>query len=97
MLPKVEVKLDLTPAIQTTYQDAASPLLQEVGKLGADVARTVRLALFPIQLASHYQQRLENYLSEVLHRVQNRKESSQWNHWCYRYLRDCAFRKKALC
>lgn len=69
MLPKVEVKLDLTPAIQTTYQDAASPLLQEVGKLGADVARTVRLALFPIQLASHYQQRLENYLSEVLHRV----------------------------
>lgn len=68
-LPDVEVKLDLTPALQSTYQDAASPLLQEVGKLGADAIRMVRLALFPVQLASHYQKRLENYLSQALQRV----------------------------
>lgn len=69
LLPDVEVKLDLTPALQSTYQDAASPLLQEVGKLGADAIRMVRLALFPVQLASHYQKRLENYLSQALQRV----------------------------
>ncbi|WP_080992814.1 Abi-alpha family protein [Pseudomonas fulva] len=69
IIPKVEVKLDLTPTLETTYQDAVSPLLQEAGKLGTDVVRTFRLALFPLQLASYYQQRLENYLSEALHRV----------------------------
>lgn len=54
---------------QDFYKDTASGALQEVGKIGADLAKTARLFLAPIQIAASFQNRFENYLKTLEKRV----------------------------
>lgn len=69
LIPKVEVKLDLSNTAEHVYADAASPLLKELSKIGLDVVRTFRLATLPFQYGAYYQGRLERHFSEALSRV----------------------------
>jgi hypothetical protein len=47
------------------YGDAASGILKQVGKLGEDCLKTFRLALFPLQYAAAYQDRLAAHIDPV--------------------------------
>ena len=51
------------------YGDAASGLLKQVGKLGEDCLKTFRLALFPVQFASAFQDRLAAYIERSVRNV----------------------------
>lgn len=45
------------------YRDVAKPALEELGKIGGDLAKTARLAMAPFQYTAMLQQRLERYFS----------------------------------
>jgi len=55
--------------IEETYSDSVKGTLQEVSKLGVDVVKTVRLALFPLQFSSAIQDRLAAYILRSVQRV----------------------------
>ena len=54
---------------QEAYADLAAPAMQEGGRLVADIAKTIRLALFPFQLASAWQDRLSRYVDKAIRQV----------------------------
>jgi hypothetical protein len=54
---------------ENLYQDSASGALQEVGKIGSDLAKTARLFLAPIQIAASFQNRFEKFLKNLENRV----------------------------
>lgn len=54
---------------ENLYQDSASGALQEVGKIGSDLAKTARLFLAPLQIAATFQNRLEKYLKTLESRI----------------------------
>lgn len=47
------------------YRDAAAPAAKEIGGLGGDITKMLRLFMFPIQFAATWQDRLKAYLDEV--------------------------------
>jgi hypothetical protein len=51
------------------YDDALSPTAKEVGKFGADVAKTARLILAPLQVTAAFQDRLASMLERIRNRV----------------------------
>lgn len=55
--------------VENTYNDALSPGLKELGKVGVDLAKTARLLLAPLQIAATFQDRLERFLREMNDRV----------------------------
>ncbi|HDV4014934.1 TPA: hypothetical protein RH283_004456, partial [Escherichia coli] len=55
--------------VENTYNDALSPGLKELGKVGVDLAKTARLLLAPLQIAATFQDRLERFLREMNERV----------------------------
>jgi hypothetical protein len=54
---------------EKAYDDLASPGFRELGKVGADVAKTARLLLAPLQIAATFQDRFERFLHELNQRV----------------------------
>ncbi|ECJ3939507.1 DUF4393 domain-containing protein [Salmonella enterica subsp. salamae] len=55
--------------VENTYNDALSPGLKELGKVGVDLAKTARLLLAPLQIAATFQERLERFLREMNERI----------------------------
>lgn len=51
------------------YEDVAKPALAEFGKIGGDIAKTVRLLLMPLQYTAMVQKRLERRLSRSVEMV----------------------------
>jgi Abortive infection alpha len=51
------------------YRDLASPPLRQFGRFGEDFVKAVRLALFPIQLAAAFQDRVEAWLDKAIRQV----------------------------
>jgi hypothetical protein len=54
---------------ENIYEDTASGALKEVGKIGADLAKTARLFLAPFQVTALFQTRFEKYLKSLEGRV----------------------------
>lgn len=55
--------------VQKAYDDGVSETMQEVGKLGVDAAKTLRLFTAPLQIAATFQDRLERFLKQFNTRV----------------------------
>jgi hypothetical protein len=55
--------------VEKTYDDGASEIVQEVGKLGVDLVKTLRLFTAPLQIAATYQDRLVVFLKQLNARV----------------------------
>jgi hypothetical protein len=55
--------------MRDTYRDLASPPLRQFGRFGEDFVKAVRLALFPIQLAAAFQDRVEAWLDKAIRQV----------------------------
>ena len=55
--------------VEKAYKDAASPLFQQIGGFGEDLAKTARLLLFPLQITATMQDRLEIFLKNLKDRV----------------------------
>lgn len=51
------------------YRDAGKPAGKEIGKLGEDMIKAVRLALFPVQIVAAYQDRFENFVNTSIRKV----------------------------
>lgn len=51
------------------YNDAPRPMLKQFGRLGDDLAKTLRLVTFPLQCTAHIQDRLDRAFSQALNRV----------------------------
>jgi hypothetical protein len=59
--------------MRETYRDLASPPLRQFGE---DFVKAVRLALFPIQLAAAFQDRVEAWLDKAIRQVPRRTSYS---------------------
>lgn len=57
------------PVLRDAYADLAAPPLRQLGKLGDDLMKAIRLLFAPVQLAAAYQDRLENYLNIAVKNV----------------------------
>ncbi|WP_013208789.1 Abi-alpha family protein [Ralstonia solanacearum] len=55
--------------VKEVYSDAVADTLKEAGKIGVDLVKTVRLALFPIQFGAMLQDRLARHLRSSIERV----------------------------
>jgi hypothetical protein len=55
--------------LKKIYKDGLAPATQETGKLLADVVKTIRLALAPLQIGAALQDRLERFITESIRRV----------------------------
>lgn len=55
--------------VENTYNDALSPGLKELGKVGVDLAKTARFVLAPLQIMASFQDRFERFLREMNERV----------------------------
>lgn len=62
--------------IEKAYDDGVSPAFKELGKIGADLAKTARLILAPFQLTASFQDRLEAFLRNLNARVQEENRVS---------------------
>jgi hypothetical protein len=58
-------KLADSKLVNKTYDDAVSGLARQTGKLATDIAKAMRLFLWPFQLLASSQDRLEKYLEDV--------------------------------
>ena len=54
---------------ERVYDDIASPGFKELGKIGADAAKTARLFLAPLQIAALFQERFERFLRKADSRI----------------------------
>ncbi|RBO11941.1 Abi-alpha family protein [Pantoea sp. 3_1284] len=53
----------------STYEDALSPGMKELSKVGTDLVKTARLIFAPLQIAASFQDRFERFLSEMNERI----------------------------
>lgn len=51
------------------YGDLAAAPLKQAGKLGEDIVKTIRLALFPVQFGAALQDRLAGYIDRAVRQV----------------------------
>lgn len=66
---EVAEKILESKVAEKAYDDAASLGFRELGKVGADVVKTARLLLAPLQIAATFQDRFERFLHELNERV----------------------------
>lgn len=66
---KAEVSADLSKVAEDFYTEAVKDSLKEVSKIGVDAAKTVRLALLPLQLAAAYQDRVARWIDKAIRAV----------------------------
>lgn len=62
--------------IKQIYEDAASGATKQVGHALTDVAKTIRLALFPIQALAAIQDRVEKFIDRSVRRVPDGRQIS---------------------
>jgi hypothetical protein len=62
--------------VKAIYDDAVSPAARQLGALGEDTLKAVRLALFPIQLAAAAQDRFRRFVVDAVNRVPEEKRVS---------------------
>lgn len=55
--------------VERVYTDGVADTLREVSKIGIDAAKTIRLILFPLQLAGFFQDRLASYIDRAFKQV----------------------------
>lgn len=55
--------------VREAYGDLASGALKEAGKLAEQIVKTVRLVLFPVQIAAAVQDRLVGYIDRAIRQV----------------------------
>jgi hypothetical protein len=55
--------------IREAYGDLGAPTLKQFGRFGEEFVKALRLALFPIQLMSALQDRVESYLDRAIRNV----------------------------
>jgi hypothetical protein len=55
--------------MRDAYRDLASPPLKQFGRFGEDFVKALRLALFPIQLARAFQDRVEAWFDKAIRQV----------------------------
>jgi hypothetical protein len=66
----VEALRALPPEVmREAYGDLGAPVLRQFGRFGEDFVKAMRLALYPIQLMSAYQDRVESYLNRAIREV----------------------------
>lgn len=65
----IESKLLSPEFVKTVYTDAASATVQELSKIGVDVAKTIRLVFFPLQYTAAFQDRLAAYIDQSVRKV----------------------------
>lgn len=68
-LPDGIEKLLPAKVLEKAYDDIVSPPGRELGKVGADLVKTARLFLAPIQLAAAFQYRFEQLVERIRNRV----------------------------
>ncbi|MEY0239869.1 Abi-alpha family protein [Providencia rettgeri] len=51
------------------YNDSSQPMLRQFGRLGEDLAKTLRLVTLPIQCTAYIQDRIDRAFSKALHQV----------------------------
>jgi hypothetical protein len=59
--------------IKDAYRDAVRPAARQAGELAEDIMKTVRLALFPIQLAAAAQGRFRRFIKSAVERIPEEK------------------------
>ncbi|GHU11854.1 hypothetical protein FACS1894185_5750 [Betaproteobacteria bacterium] len=62
-------KVLATKVVEKTYDDAVSPGFKELGKVSADLVKTARLILAPLQIAATFQDRFERFLQKQKDRI----------------------------
>lgn len=62
----LEVATEVLPKV---YDDALSSAMKQVGLLGEDAMKTLRMVLFPLQFTGALQDRLANYIAEAVQKV----------------------------
>lgn len=62
--------------VKEIYTDTASRTLQEVSKIGTDAVKTIRLALFPLQFTSAFQDRLAAYIDKAIRQIPENQRTS---------------------
>lgn len=67
--PKTVISLLPEKVLEKIYDDAISPGAQEVGKMGVDVAKVVRLFLTPVQFLAAFNDRLQPMFDRIGRRV----------------------------
>jgi hypothetical protein len=55
--------------VEEAYSDGVKATLQEASKIGVDALKTVRLALFPLQFTSAFQDRLAGYIDRAIRQI----------------------------
>lgn len=55
--------------VEKIYDDAVSPGMKELGKVGADLVKTARLLTVPLQIAATFQDRITKLLRQLNERV----------------------------
>ncbi len=61
--------------VQKIYEDGLSKPIKQIGALGEDFIKALRLFTAPIQLLASYQDRLRGYLDDVRNRVPQEKQT----------------------
>ena len=56
----------LKELVKFTYKDAMQPASKQIGKLGADLMKSIRLLTSPIQYLAHQQDRLDAHFEKIL-------------------------------
>lgn len=64
-----EIKVDMTKVVEDFYSDSLKGSLEEISKIGVNAVKAVSLALFPLQFAGAYQDRLANWLNKAIRDV----------------------------
>lgn len=73
-LPEIIGQVANSKPIEKAYEDAASPALKEIGKIGSDLVKTARLILAPLQIAATYQDRFEALLIKIKTRIPEQRQ-----------------------
>jgi len=63
------IEVAVKETIQPIYKDTLSPALNEIGKIGYDAVKTIRLFTAPIQYGAYLQTRLEKHLEKALKNI----------------------------
>lgn len=62
--------------VKAIYEDAAKPAAQQIGQILQDLAKTIQLALAPLQFAGAYQDRLRKFIDRAVRAVPEEKQVS---------------------
>jgi hypothetical protein len=89
----VDLAKAVPEVVEKVYDDAASKPLKQVGSLAEQVAKTVRLVLFPFQYAAALQDRLEGYLDQAVRQVPEARRSIPLSQFLSLWPKNCGIRR----